>query len=134
MNKIYRRPFSTNPYEKKILNIVFLSAGMPVLIVVGVFYCLFSDLVYTYLNSGMADHFLYQFLILSIIILLYYFLFVGIIAYRFIHRLVGAFPRVLRELDERIAGKSRAHIHLRQGDYARELVNRINALIDKLPK
>ena len=134
MEKKDRKLFSANEYERGILQLVFLSAGIPVLVVVGFFYCLFSDLVYAYLNSGLADHFLSQFLILSLIILLYYFLFVGIIAYNFVHRLVGAFPRVLRELDERINTNVRTHIRLRKGDYAKELVDRINALIDKLPK
>ncbi len=129
-----RRIFSINPYEKRMLLVVFLSASIPILVVIGFFYSMFSDLLYTYLNSGLADHFLAQFFLLSIIIIVYYFIFVGIIAYRFIHRLVGPFPRILRELDERISGKSRSRIYLRQGDYAKELVNRLNALIEKLPK
>lgn len=133
MDKKDRKLFSTNEYEKRILQIVFLAAGAPVFVVVGFFYCLFSDLVYTYLTSGMADRFLNQFLILSVIVLLYYFLLVGIIAYNFVHKLVGAFPRILRELDERVQGKTKSHLRLRQGDYAKALVDRINALLDKLP-
>ena len=132
MNRKNRVPFSTNPYERKILKIVFLSAIFPVLIVIGFFYCLFSDLIYTYLNSTMADHSLYQFFILSIIILLYYFLFLSIIAYYFVHKLVGVFPRIFRELDEKIAGKSRSPIYVRKGDYVKGLTGRINSLLDKL--
>lgn len=133
MDKKNRRPFSTNDYERKIFKIVFLSAGIPVFIVIGFFYCLFNDLVYTYLNSGMADHFIYQFLVLSIIILMYYFLFVGVIAYRYIPRFVGAIPRIIKELDDAVTGKSKAHISVRDGDYVQKLISRINALIDKLP-
>ncbi len=133
MDKKSRKPFSTNTYERKIFKIVFLSAGIPVFIVVGFFYCLFSDLVYTYLNSGMADHFIYQFLVLSIIILVYYFLFVGIIAYRFIPKFVGAIPRIIKELGDAVDGKSKAHISVRDGDYIQKLIGRINDLIDKLP-
>ena len=132
MNRKNRVPFSTNPYERKILKIVFLSAAFPVLIVVGFFYCLFSDLIYTYLNSTMADHSLYQLFILSITILLYYFLFLSIIAYYFVHKLVGVFPRISRELDEKIVGKSRSPIYVRKGDYVKGLTGRINSLLDKL--
>jgi len=134
MKKKERRPFSTNYLERKILKVVFLSSGIPVLIVVGFFYCLFSDLINIYLGSSMADNFLQKILNLSIIILLYYFLFVGILAYRFVHKLVGAFPRVLREMDEKIMGKSQSPIRLRHGDYAKELITRINALIDRIFK
>jgi H+/Cl- antiporter ClcA len=126
-----RRPFSLNQYERKILNIVFLAAGIPVFLVIGFFYCMFSDLVYTYLNTGLAGHFLDQFLVLSLILILYYFLFVAIVAYSFAHRLVGALPRVIRELDQKIAGKSKSHIQVRKDDYVKELIDRINMLIDK---
>ena len=129
-----RRIFTINPYERKMLLVVFFSASVPIVLVVGFFYSVFSDLLYTYMNSGLAGQFLRQFSIDSVIILVYYFLIVGIIAYRFIHKLVGPFPRILKELDEKIAGKSRSLIYLRQGDYAKELVSRLNALIEKLPK
>ena len=134
MNWKGRRFFNTNPYERRILRIVFISAGIPVFVVIGFFYCLFGDLAYQYLTANLADHFLYQFFMLSIIILAYYFLFVGIIAYRFVHRISGDIPRILSELDEKVAGKSRSHIYVRQGDYAQDMIDRINALIDQLPK
>jgi len=134
MPKKDRRIFSTNNFEKKILGVIFFSVAIPVLIVIGFVYSIFGDFVYTYLNSGFADKILYQFFTISLILLAYYFLFVGIIAYYFVHQLCGSFPRVLKEIDERVAGKSRSHIYLRRGDFARELVGRINAMIDKLPK
>ena len=127
-----RKPFSVNIFEAKILKIILISAGIPVFLVVGFFYSMFSDLVYTYINSGLAQHFLDQFFILSLILIVYYFLFVAILAYRFAHRLVGAFPRIIRELDEKISGKSKEHIRLRKDDYAKELIDRVNKLIDKL--
>ena len=133
MEKKNRKPFSTNPFERKILRVILLSAGVPVLAVAGFFYSMFSDLVCSYLNIGLAGHFLYQFLILTVFVLMFYFLFVGLISYHFIHRIVGAFPRVIKELDEKIKGKSKTHIYLRQKDFAKELIDRINALIDKIP-
>ena len=129
-----RKPFIVNQFETKILKIVFASAGIPVFIVIGLLYSMFSDLVYTYLNSGMASHFLDEFFILSCFLIVGYFICVGLIAYRFSHRLVGAFPRILRELDEVVSGGSRNHIHIRKDDYAHELIERVNKLIDKLPQ
>ena len=134
MQKKDRRIFSTNEFERKILWVIILSVAIPILIVLGFIYSIFGDFVYTYLNSGFADQVLYQFFSISVILLAYYFLFVGIIAYHFVHQLCGSFPRVLREMDERIEGKTRSHIYLRRGDFAKELVTRINAMIDKLPK
>lgn len=133
MSKKVRSPFSTSPFERKILAVIFLSVGIPVTIVLLFLYSMFSDLIYTYLSLEKESNFLHQFLRLSVIILVYYFIFVGVIAYGFIHKLIGAFPRLLRELDERIQGKSKTHIHLRQGDYGQKLIDRINSLIDKLP-
>ncbi len=54
-------------------------------------------------------------------------------AYHISHRLVGPLGRLYRELDERIAGKTKAHIRFRKGDYICELADKINALLDKLP-
>lgn len=134
MKQKERIPFSTNPYEQKILKIVFISAGIPIFLVVGFLYCIFSDLIYNYLSSDIADQTLYQFFILLIIILVYYFLFVGIIAYRFAHRLAGTFPRLLTEIDEKIHGKSRTLIRVRKDDYTKDLIERINTLVEQLPK
>ena len=128
-----RKPFMINQFEGKILKIVFASAGIPVFIVIGFLYSMFSDLVFTYLNSGMASHFLGEFFVLSCLLIVGYFVCVGLIAYRFSHRLVGAFPRILKELDGVVAGSSRNHIHIRKDDYAQELIERVNKLIDKLP-
>jgi len=125
-------PFAMNPYERRILSVIFLSASLPVFLVVGFFYCLFSDIIYTYLQSDMADESVRQFLELTILILLYYFFFVWILGYHFVHKLVGAFPRIFRELDEKISGKLKAPIHLRKGDFGKDLIKRINSLADKL--
>ncbi|MFA5060330.1 MAG: hypothetical protein WC676_06865 [Candidatus Omnitrophota bacterium] len=133
MNDKNRKIFSINQFESRILRIVFISAIVPFLLITGFFYFMFYDLVHTYLKTGMATHFLKDFLIVAAIFLAYYFVLVGILAYRFVHKLLGAIPRILRELDERISGKSKAHIHLRKGDYASEIIDRINTLIDKLP-
>jgi len=48
-------------------------------------------------------------------------------------RFVGAFPRVLRELDGILAGREKRHIGARPGDVlANDVLVRINALIDRM--
>ena len=126
-------PFATNRHERKILKMIFLSAGIPIIMVTGFYYSLFNDLICAYLRYDLASHFLKQFLILTIFVLISYFIFLGLFSYKFVHRFVGAYPRVLRELDETIEQKSKRHITLRKGDYAKELIELINKLIDQLP-
>ena len=49
--------------------------------------------------------------------------------------LVGAFERVLRELDEVIEGKRKSGINVRKNDgLAKELLDRVNTIIGKIPK
>ncbi len=134
MDKQERAPFATNIFERKILQIVFISSGIPVLLVAGFFYCLFSDLIYGYLDANIADQSVYHLFLLSVIILVYYFVFVGIISYRYIHRLAGTFPRLVSELAERAKKKSRLHIRVRKDDYVKDLVDGINNLLDQFPK
>ena len=75
---------------------------------------------------------LHRFFILSIILFFYYSFFIGVITYFFVRRLLGALPRVLAELDDRISGKSKGPIALRKGDYGKELIDRVNILIEKI--
>ncbi len=50
------------------------------------------------------------------------------------NKLVGPYERVLRELDEVVAGKHKNPIGLREGDdLFKELLKRINPIIAKLP-
>jgi type II secretory pathway component PulF len=47
------------------------------------------------------------------------------------HYLVGAFQRIIKELDDVIAGRSQKTITCRPGDHlAKELLKRVNVLID----
>ncbi|MFH1360789.1 MAG: hypothetical protein ABIJ41_07155 [Candidatus Omnitrophota bacterium] len=133
MDRQGRRLFSRNEYENKILAIVFIAASFPVILVIAFFYCIFNDLVYNHLQTSIASQFLHQLMVLTVILLFFYFLFVGMLAYYFAHKLVGAFPRVIKEMDERIQGKTKTHILVRRGDYIKDFVNRVNALIDKIP-
>ncbi len=133
MNSSKRNLFKPNSYEQKILTVIFLFATVPVILVIVFFFALFSDLIYSYIGSGMAGHFLDRFLILAVLIILYYAIFSRMV-FRFTNRLAGAYQRLLREIDEIIAGTRTASLHLRKDDYAQDLIDRINRLIEKLPK
>jgi hypothetical protein len=55
-------------------------------------------------------------------------------AYHVTHRIIGPHERVIRELDEVLSGQRKEPITTRKGDEVyEELLNRINALIKKLP-
>ena len=55
-------------------------------------------------------------------------------AYKISSNLVGAFERILREMDDILAGKGKRHLRARKDDeLVNELLKRVNALIDKLP-
>ena len=73
--------------------------------------------------------------ILSIIIILWVLLFFVIWwSFRISSLLMGSFGRIIKELDECLAGKQRKHIQARSKDeLSKELIKRINALIDRLP-
>lgn len=46
--------------------------------------------------------------------------------------IIGPFERIIRELDDHIKGKKEGHIPVRKTDKFRPLVDRINALLDKI--
>jgi len=48
------------------------------------------------------------------------------------HQIIGPFDRIIREIDESVAGARRGPIILRKTDKFRPLVDRINKLLDKL--
>lgn len=126
-----RNIYQLNVYERKILKVIFLFAALPVFLVILFFFGLFSDLIYTYIQTDVAKDFIDRFLLLAALLVLYYLFFMRLL-FGFVHRLAGAYQRILRELDEIIAGTKRAHLYLRKDDYSKELIDRINQLIDRL--
>lgn len=131
MNDKKRSLYKPTLYERKILGVIFLFATVPAVLVIVFFFALFSDLIYSYIRSGLAGHFLDRFLVVGTLLILYYIILARVV-FRFTNRLAGAYQRLLRELDEIIAGTRKAHFHLRKDDYAQELITRINKLIDRL--
>lgn len=123
---------NANPCERRILRAIFLFAALPVILILLLFYGLFSDLIYTYIETDLSGRFLDRFIMLSALILFYYIIFARMV-FRFVNRIFGPYNRILRELDQIISGESRRPLRLRENDYAKELVDRINKLIENLP-
>jgi len=53
-------------------------------------------------------------------------------AHRITHQIIGPFDRIVRELDECLAGTKHGHIIIRKSDKFWPLVHKINELLDKL--
>ncbi len=131
MAKTKRNIYKVNTLERKILKTIFLYASFPMIVVILVFFALFSDLIYFYIRSDLGSHFMDRFWVLAAFLCLYYVIFTRMV-FRFANRLAGAYPRVIREVDEILKGtRPRGHIKLRKGDYSHELIEQINRLIDK---
>jgi len=126
-----RRYFSVGKFEAEIINTFFLFASIPLIIGVGSLYWIFSDLVDPTLGREPIGKNVEVFIIIGIIALIYYFIAVGIFAYRKANKLVGSIPRVIREIDEVLTGTKKTPITLRTGDLLTELIDRINALIKR---
>ncbi len=133
-----RRSFIANKFQEKILILFFLSVIIPVTItVVCLYYLIFSvtanemvfpeTIAYSLIPSAK------KVAVMVLVAVPFSLGLAGWWAYHISHRLVGPLGRLYRELDERIAGKTKAHIKFRKCDYICELADKINALLDKLP-
>ena len=131
-SRTYQRSlFNKNPYEKKILQVVFLLSALPVILIILLFLALFSDLIYNYIHTDLSQHFMDRILMFSALILLYYIIFVRLI-FGLVHRMFGAYERVLKELDAMIAGGKCHPLHLRKNDFGQDILLRVNKLIQRL--
>lgn len=126
-----------NKYQRRIVALAFFPTivlCVSILVLAKLFY---KELINIIVNSSPATsvRFIDEWGALTIFII--WCLFVLILAWGYLvsRDMVGAFVRILRELDEIIAGGERKRISARQqDDLASELLNRINILIDNLPK
>lgn len=72
-------------------------------------------------------------ILLGLMVMPLVFLFIIIWAYRVSSHLVGAFERILKELDDIIEKNEKRHLQARKGDQlAEELLSRVNVLIDRM--
>ena len=135
VQKSFKRSiFNINRFQKPIINLILY----PAIATSAILFCYilyFQFEVIQVLSSPTKNieaitgkiFFIFAFLVLS---------FGGIIlwAYKVSNALVGAFERIMRELDDILAGKGKRHLRSRKEDVlANELLKRVNFLIDKLP-
>ncbi len=128
--KPYKRSllFHINTFQKQLIFPVMLS-------------CLFSFVclayLYRYTDVGSLiynDQYYFLKLTLPWILISLAFLFIVLWTYYVTNKIVGPFKRVLREVDDILAGKGKKKIGTRKGDgMFEELVKRINALVERLP-
>ena len=135
--KASRKFISFNPdrFQKPLVNFILFPCTITfavLFIYIGFLYYDVNNRIY---SSRLANPLMIDQKILSIIVILWVLLFFVLWwAYRVSSQLMGSFERIIREMDECLAGKSRKHIYSRDKDLlSQELLKRINALIDRLP-
>ncbi len=133
-----RKIFIANRFQKKILLLVLFSMLVPVAITVACLYYLIfnviaNEIVFPEAIANSLIPAAKKVIIIVLLLIPFSLVLFGWWAYYVSHRLVGPLGRLYRELDERIAGRTKAHIRFRKKDYLAELANKINALLDRLP-
>ena len=128
--------FNINKYQKRILLVTFL----PILIVctlLAAFITIFFKEVLNvilYQTSAPAIQLVNKWGIIVFMTLWIFLVGVFFWACLLTRTIVGAFERIMHEMDDVIDGKKREHIHARSHDQlAHELLKRINVFIDHLP-
>ena len=125
---------NVNRFQKNILYPVLISCAVVCLlglVCLGYLYAKPFKSV-SYQTSGYhALHFSIPWFLLVISFVLF---FIVIWTYYISNKMVGPYERVLRELDDILAGKKKQPVYARKGDEIfQELLKRINALIERIP-
>ncbi len=132
-DKSKRFIFRVNRFQTPLLNLIIIFSLASVLILAICVCYLSYDVTNSILNPSREIPTVKLVIILILLVLPLIFLLNIIWAYRASNRLLGAFERILSELDDVIATKKKRHISSRDEDeLANELLNRINILIDKM--
>ena len=127
----------TNTYQRQIITITFFVPFVFCLVIYILVSLLEKDLVHVLLNSSPAQvaQFVSHWMALTTISLSGILLFFFIIAFYLSQNLVGAFERIIHEMDDVIQGKKASPIQARPKDtLANELLKRINILIKNYKK
>lgn len=128
-----KHAFPTNKYQKRVLMLAFVPIVIVYVAVVAFITFFKQELMNVMLQDSPAAglQFLIKWHIGAIFVLAVIFIIILIWAYRVSANLVGAFERVLTELDEVIAGRTQRKIKARaKDDLANALLHRINHLIE----
>ena len=127
--------FNPNRFQKPLINFLLFPCTITFSVLFIYIGFLYYDVSIQIYSSRFPNPWLIDQKILSIIVILWVLLlFVLWWAYRVSSQLMGSFDRIIKELDKCLDGKNKKHIHVREKDeLARDLLKRINALIDRLP-
>ena len=140
MKKRRRRQFIVNPIiQYKLLFLILISIIIPTLLTfMSLFFLIRSILLEAQINNELVYNALLFLSRKVYIILLAGFSFVSVLllmwALIFIHRIVGPLYRLERELDNIIDGKKINKIRFRKNDSFLSLADKINRLVDMIPK
>ena len=140
MQKRRRRQFIVNPVlQFKLLFLILLSIIIPTLLTfLSLFFLIRSILLEAQINNELVYNALLFLSRKVYIILIAGFSFVTVLlltwALIFIHRIVGPLFRLERELEKIIDGKKVGKIRFRKNDSFISLAEKINRLIDLIPK
>ena len=123
-----------NKYQTQIIYPIAFACIIACMIAASCLFVMFYLDVY-HTNVLNFDRTAFKLLIARVIPFLVLILFLLVVwTYIIASRLVGAHNRIIRELDEVVEGKRKSPITSRNGDsHFAELLQRINALIQKLP-
>ncbi len=123
----------TNRFQRPIINLVTYSSLVTIAVLAICVSYLYYDMTNAIIDSAAQVPTVKMSVILILMILPLVFLVIIVLVYNATNRLVGAFERILRELDDILAGKGKKHINARKDDaLAEELLSRVNRLIDKM--
>jgi heme/copper-type cytochrome/quinol oxidase subunit 2 len=132
-----KKALFANKMHKGIFFFVFAAALVPAIIVTILLYYLIFQI--TAQEIGMPDVIAQHIMPAAQKVLAILFIAIPIIvaillffAYRITHQIIGPFDRIVRELDECLAGTKHGHIIIRKSDKFWPLVHKINELLDKL--
>ncbi len=127
--------FKLNRYEKPLVNFILFPCTLFFLILFT-----FLGTIYYQLTSyaAFADTMRYWDFsqkIFAVIVILWIFLFFLLVwSYRLSNSMVGAFERIIREIDEFLVTGHKRKIQSREKDsICKELLDRINVLIERMP-
>ena len=139
MSKRKRRQFFANKMHRELFLLVLFAALLPAIITgVSLYYLIFNITADQLgIPEAIASSIIpaaQQVISITAIATPILVLIILILAHKITHKVVGPFDRVIRELDECIEGSKQGHIILRKGDKFLPLVERINALLNKLKK
>ncbi len=136
-SKNRRKQLFANKIHKQIFILVTLAALVPTVIVTICLYYLIFGI--TAMQLGIPEAIAYNILpaaekVLSILLIAAPIAIAVILitAHRMTHTIVGPYDRIVRELDEHIAGKREGKIIIRSNDKFLPLVERINKLLSML--